>query len=248
MSLEKLQTTLNQYLEVEKYQNDLLYNGLQVEAHDDIKKVAFAVSPTQEIIEKAIREHCDTLITHHGLYWKKQQSIATGILGRRLSKLIKSSINLLSYHLPLDCHHDVGNNAQLGKILNLTEVRPIETIQPQGLLYCGVYKFSKRELIECIKDRHPHSTQVYDFNLKEDSLSVSWCSGAGGDFLESFQSDVFITGEISERHYTMAKELGITLIQAGHWASEVWGPKALALWVEKQLKLEVTFIDEINPI
>lgn len=248
MHIIEFEKLLNDYLDVKSFSQDYNYHGLQVAGSHNISKVAFAVSPTQAIIEKAVEASCDALVTHHGLYWKKQQAVATGLLGKRLSVLMQNQLNLLSYHLPLDCHHSVGNNAQLAKVLEIEGARSVESISPNGILYQGHYPHDKEKFFNKIKDTHPDSAHIYDFSAKERDLKVLWCSGAGGDFIEKAHCDVFITGEISERHYTMAKELGMTLVQAGHWASEVWGPKALCSWTHDNSSLETLFINEFNPI
>lgn len=248
MKLNDFEKKITQYLLTDNFTQDANYNGLQVQGTAQIKKVGFAVSPTSSIIKQAVENQCDTLITHHGLYWKKQKSIATGILGQRLKQLIDAQINLLSYHLPLDCHSVVGNNAQIGKVLSLSQVAPIDTIAPSGILYTGTYHGLKSELFKHIEQLHPHSTHIYDFGPKRETLKILWCSGAGADFMESEPCDIFITGEISERHYNLAQELEVSLVQAGHWASEVWGVKALSQWVESQMDLSTVFLNEFNPI
>ena len=248
MKLNNFKQCVNIYLASDNFSEDANFNGLQVQARAEVEKVAFAVSPTLSVIKQVTKSNYDTLVTHHGLYWKKQKCIATGVLGRRLSHLVESQINLLSYHLPLDCHNIVGNNAQIGKILQLSDVIPVKQVHPQGILYTGNYYGNKLDLFQLIKDLHPNSTNIYDFGTKDEALKVLWCSGAGGDFIELEQCDIFITGEISERHYNIAQELGISLVQAGHWATEVWGVKALSHWVENELNLPTIFINDFNPI
>lgn len=248
--VHNLEETLNTFLKTHLFPSDPGYHGLQVqgERRAPIKKIAFAVSVTQEIITKAHQLGCETLITHHGLYWKKQSPLACGVLGERLKILQSFSMNLLSYHLPLDCHPIVGNNAQIGQKLGLNDASPVPNVTPQGLLYTAPYQGDKSSLLEHLRDLHPHKCDIYDFSATQEYYKISWCSGSGGDFMEVSSTDIFITGDLSERHYTMAKENNICLVQAGHWQTETWGVRALATWVEKNLGIESLFIDEYNPI
>ena len=248
MNIKLLENYLNDFLQIEKFKDDANFHGLQVHTHEKAQNIAFAVSPTQNIIEQAYKLHCDTLITHHGLYWKKQQVLATGLLGLRLKALYEKSMNLLSYHLPLDCHDQVGNNAQLGQVCQIENIQPFEPSPLQGLIYQGHFPGEKSQLIENIKKNHPLNVQVYDFSEKNSDLSVAWCTGAGADFMELAQKDIFITGEISERHFTQAQELKVCLIAAGHWQTEIWGVKALCSSLEKNTTLTCHFIDQSNPV
>ena len=182
MQLKNLEDRIAMFLNLANFESDACYNGLQVESTTHVKKIAFAVSPTLTLIQEAARQGCDTLITHHGLYWRKQQAIATGVLGQRLSLLMKSSINLLSYHLPLDCHLEVGNNAQLGLQIPLQSIKCDDNILPKGLVYTGRLDQDKLQLFDALNKLGHYPCQVYDFSPTKKEYSVAWCTGSGADF------------------------------------------------------------------
>lgn len=241
--INKLASLLNSYLFIDGIK-DYGLNGLQVEASPFVNKIGVAVSVNQRVINEAIRLNIDTLIVHHGLYWGKDYQPIKNIFGERIRQLIKKNINLLAYHLPLDVHSEIGNNFLLGKELGI-EGSPDSLIKPHGIVYTSVFNQSSDFLISKLKNKINPGIHVY--HQKDHLYKIAWCTGAGADFMDDLiDIDCFITGEISERHYDIAFEKNCMLIEAGHYATETLGIKALG----EQLKKEghdVVFIDAWSP-
>jgi dinuclear metal center YbgI/SA1388 family protein len=248
LKLNTLVSSLNSYLEIEKVKEKAI-NGLQLEVHHHVEHIALAVSVNQRTLDAAKKVGADTLLVHHGLYWGKQEPL-TGLIGQRMRSLIHADMNLLAYHLPLDVHPFVGNNRQLGLLLNL-EANPHPAVSPDGLVYYAKKNISIKELLKKISDfLNPMSLAYYpqEENSSQIIETIAWCSGAGGDFLEPAAAQCFITGELSERHFDQARELGTILVQAGHYATERAGVQALGQWIEKQFKIKTTFIEAFTPL
>ena len=133
MRLKQLCDFCSEYLRIDDF-NDYCPNGLQVEANAEVKHIVCGVSASQALIEAAIEQGADTLIVHHGYFWKGEAQSLTGMKGRRIRALIKNDINLLAFHLPLDAHAEVGNNVQLARILGWTVDA---SFGDQGILFEG---------------------------------------------------------------------------------------------------------------
>lgn len=249
MKLTELTKYLSEYLAVDKIK-DYCPNGLQIECGFEIKKIVTGVSANMDLIQAAVDTGADTIITHHGFFWKGEEPTITGIKGNRVKALIRANINLLAYHLPLDIHDEVGNNAIFAKQLGLD----IEgTFGAAGNIDLGVYgSLSKplfadelQELLAGILGRTPQV--VGCCNKKISKLGI--CTGAAQDFIEEAAAagvDAFISGEISERTPHLAKELGIAYFAAGHHATERFGIKALGEHLSEKFGLDVEFADIVN--
>lgn len=249
--LNQLVSSLNVYLENNSIDEQAL-NGLQLECTTHIKHIALAVSANQRTIQGAKAINADTLLVHHGLFWKKNPYALTGLLGKRIRALTEAQINLIAYHLPLDVHLVVGNNAQLAMLLDI-EAQPAIQIFPKGLVYQAQTKKSIQAIFQKVQSQLNPNAQLYNFcqddkNQEGSSKIIAWCSGDGGDLMESTASHCFLTGELTERHFDQAKELGIALIQAGHYATERAGIQALGRWIETSLQIKTTFIEAENPL
>ena len=249
IKLSELTKYLAEYLEVDKVK-DYCPNGLQIECGDEVKKIITGVSANMDLIQAAIDKGADTIITHHGFFWKGEEPTITGIKGNRIKSMIRADINLLSYHLPLDVHAEVGNNAVFAKQLGLS----IEGgFGSAGKLDLGIYgELSKslfadelQELLAGILGRTP---QVVG-NCENKINKVGICTGAAQDFIEEVAAigvDAFISGEISERTPHMAKELGIAYFAAGHHATERFGVHALGEHLKDKFGLNIEFVDIAN--
>jgi dinuclear metal center YbgI/SA1388 family protein len=248
MELKDLVSSLNAYLNIAHICESAI-NGLQVKAHPHVKHIALAVSANMRTIETARTINADTLIVHHGLYWGKENLPISGIFGQRIQALLKNNINLIAYHLPLDVHPIVGNNAQLGLLLNLTAT-PDPSITPHGLLYRSQTTTTLEFLLKSIAHSiNPHVNYYpSDKVMNKEINTIAWCSGAGGDLIEQAGAQCLITGEIAERHFDLAKEMGTTLITAGHYATERCGIQRLGLWIEETLNVKTTFIESESPL
>jgi dinuclear metal center YbgI/SA1388 family protein len=231
---------------------DYCPNGLQVEGCREVKKIVTGVTASQDLIEQAIERQADALLVHHGYFWKGEPEPIRGMKGKRLKSLIQNDINLYAYHLPLDIHPTLGNNAKLAELLGLVTTGGLEG-HPQSVAMYGelpesisAVEFANR--IESVLSRRPlHIASRSNQVIK----TVGWCTGGGQDYIELAAAqglDAFISGEISERTTYVARELGIHYYSAGHHATERYGVKALGEWLAENHGFDVEFIDIDNPV
>lgn len=247
----KLESILNALLSPHQIK-DYCPNGLQIEGKTEIRKVITGVTASQDLIEQAIEHKADALLVHHGFFWKGEPAEIRGMKFRRIRALIEHGINLYAYHLPLDIHPELGNNAQLAKLLDLTTLGGLEpgenSVAMWGELSSAVPAVNFATKIETVLNRTPlHIAHTGSKPIK----TVGWCTGGGQDYIELAAQkglDAFISGEISERTVHSARELGIHYFSAGHHATERYGVKALGEWLAEEHSLDVTFIDIDNPV
>ncbi len=247
----QLETVLNNELKPQLIK-DYCPNGLQVEGKNEVKKIITGVTASQALIDAAIEHKADALLVHHGYFWKGENESIKGMKGNRIRSLIKNDINLFAYHLPLDIHPTLGNNAELARLFSIINVEGLEPT-PQSIAMKGEFDvaLSGEDLslrISQILNREPlHITPDVNKNIK----TVAWCSGGGQDYIELAAEqgiDAFISGEISERTTYIARELGIHYFAAGHHATERYGVKALGEWLVREHGFDVKFIDIDNPV
>ncbi|KIF53569.1 Nif3-like dinuclear metal center hexameric protein [Vibrio owensii] len=232
---------------------DYAPNGIQVEGKSEIKRIVTGVTASQALIDKAIELEADALLVHHGYFWKGEPEPIRGMKGKRIRSLIKSDINLYGYHLPLDIHPELGNNAELARLLNISVEGGLDG-HPQSVALFGRLKqamtgadFANK--INHVLNREP--LHIAPDNAEKMIETVGWCTGGGQDFIELAAQhglDAFISGEISERTTYTARELDIHYFSAGHHATERYGIKALGEWLAQEHGLDVTFIDIDNPV
>lgn len=250
LNREQLVSSLDNLLNSKIYK-DYGPNGLQVEGKETIQKILTGVTASEALILAAIENKADAILVHHGLFWRGQDGTVKGWMKKRLSLLLKHNINLLAYHLPLDGHETLGNNAQIGVELNI----PVESrFGEQNLGFMGSCSLpSSLELIQLIQEKI--STQVTVVGpvmqaLPGQSLQVAWCSGGAQSYFEpaiANGAQVFITGEISEPQMHYANEMNVCFIACGHHASERFGVQAVGQWLSHNYKIEHQFIDVFNP-
>lgn len=232
--------------------NDFCPNGLQVEGKSEIKKVITGVTASQALIDAAIEKQADAILVHHGYFWKGEDQPITGMKKRRIQSLLAHDINLLAYHLPLDVHPELGNNAQLGEILDLVVERPLEpwnknSVAVKGKLKTPMTVSEFTQLIENKLERTPLVNQAGDHEIK----TIAWCTGGGQSFIDLAASqgiDAYLTGEASEQTIHSSNEQGIHFFAAGHHATERYGVKALGEYLADKYDLDVEFIDINNPV
>ncbi|MCF2857935.1 Nif3-like dinuclear metal center hexameric protein [Pseudoalteromonas sp. SMS1] len=232
--------------------NDYCPNGLQVEGTSEIKKVITGVTASQALIDAAIEKQADAILVHHGYFWKGEDQTITGMKQRRIKSLLANDINLLAYHLPLDVHPELGNNAQLGKLLDLIVERPLEpwnknSVAVKGKLKTPMSVAQFTALIEQKLGRSPLVNQAGDHEIK----TIAWCTGGGQSFIDLAASqgiDAYLTGEASEQTIHSSSEQGIHFFAAGHHATERYGVKALGEYLADKYDLDVEFIDIHNPV
>lgn len=249
IQLEKL---LNEKLQPQQIK-DYCPNGLQVEGAYEVKRIVTGVTASQALIDKAVELNADALLVHHGFFWKGESEAIRGMKGKRIRTLIKNDINLLGYHLPLDIHPELGNNAKLAELLDIEVEGGLEG-HPQSVAMFGKLKtpMTGEELaakIGQVLNRIP--LHIAPENTDKMIEKVGWCTGGGQDYIELAASqgiDAFISGEISERTTYSAREQDIHYFAAGHHATERYGVKALGEWLTKEHGLDVEFIDIDNPV
>jgi dinuclear metal center YbgI/SA1388 family protein len=247
VSIETLTAYLNEYLGVAVVQ-DYCPNGLQVEGFSEIRKLATAVTASQAAIEQAIEWGADALLVHHGFFWRNEPAPLVGIKGKRIQTAMQADLNILAYHLPLDMHSQVGNNAQLAQLLNIVD----DQFDPKRVWRAGHLDFSLpldgfAERIRRTMRRDPLVISGGDHPVSH----IAWCSGAGqGYFAEAIAAgvDTFLTGEVSESNYHLAKEAGVHFIAAGHHATERLGVQALAEHLVFRYALDHRYIELDNPV
>ncbi|MEF1203532.1 Nif3-like dinuclear metal center hexameric protein [Vibrio rotiferianus] len=232
---------------------DYAPNGMQVEGKSEIKRIVTGVTASQALIDKAIELEADALLVHHGYFWKGEPEPIRGMKGKRIRSLIKSDINLYGYHLPLDIHPELGNNAELARLLDIEVEGGLEG-HPQSVALFGRLKQAMSGAEFANKINHALNREplhIAPDNAEKMIETVGWCTGGGQDFIELAAQhglDAFISGEISERTTYTARELDIHYFSAGHHATERYGIKALGEWLAQEHGLDVTFIDIDNPV
>lgn len=230
---------------------DYCPNGLQVEGKAEIRTIVTGVTASQALLEQAVALNADAILVHHGYFWKNEAMPVVGMKKRRLALLLQHDINLLAYHLPLDVHAELGNNAQLGKILGVQQAEPVLSAEPLGVLQQGSLAEAKSltAIAERLSKTLGREVLVEDAGIGQ-VQKIAWCTGGGQGYIEQAAAagaQLFVTGEVSEQTIHVARELGIHFIAAGHHATERYGIKALGEYLASQLGLQVHFVDIANP-
>ncbi|MGL4475852.1 MAG: Nif3-like dinuclear metal center hexameric protein [Shewanella sp.] len=250
MNRQELLDHLQDFLSVSNYQ-DYAPNGLQIEGKATISKIVTGVTACQALIDAAIAEKADAILVHHGFFWKGEDPCIVGIKQKRIQGLLNNNINLLAYHLPLDGHATLGNNARLGQVLGLTNMAAISGVA-QGLVWKGELPSAMSAVAfgEHISERLARAPLVLGDHQKS-MKTVAWCTGGAQDYIDiaaRFGVDAFISGEASERTFHTANELDIVYFGAGHHATERYGIEALGEHLAATFGLEHVFIDINNPV
>ena len=245
------------YLSANAFQ-DYAPNGLQVDGGRTIQRIVTGVTACEALIDAAIADNAHAIIVHHGYFWKGEPAPLTGMKGQRIRKLMQHGISLIGYHLPLDAHPVIGNNAKLAESLDMTIIGalyPAETHPVGNIAICTAQ--TAQSLIAQITQalgRIPlHISAEYNVNINASNRlieRVGICTGGAQDMIEQaalMGCDAFISGEISERTTHIARELGIDYFACGHHATERGGIEALGNIIAQQFDLPVTFIDIDNP-
>jgi dinuclear metal center YbgI/SA1388 family protein len=249
-SRQDLLAALDTLLQPARFQ-DYGSNGLQVEGRADVTKIVSGVTASRALIEAAIAAKADAIFVHHGLFWRGQSGCVTGWMKQRLALLLAHDISLFAYHLPLDAHPDLGNNAQLGLKLGLQATARFGE-QDLGFIGAradgGSFKNATdlAKHLEKVLNRPVAQVEHAPAAIKK----IAWCTGGAQGYFEAAiaaGADAFITGEISEPQAHYAREMGVAFLACGHHASERYGAPAVAGHVAAQLGLAHEFIDIDNP-
>lgn len=248
MQLTALTAHLDELLEPAKFK-DYCPNGLQVEGRAEVSRVLCGVTASQALLDRAVCGGFDAVFVHHGYFWRGEDGRVTGIRKRRLATLLTNDISLLAYHLPLDAHPVLGNNAQLGALAGW-DGEGLFGEQALGWLGSpGAGKTACKlvsELEVCL-NRRPMLIGDPDRVVRR----LAWCSGGAQSYFEAAiaaGADLFVSGEISEQTVHLARETGVAYVAAGHHATERYGARAIASHLKECLGLEVEFADIDNPV
>jgi dinuclear metal center YbgI/SA1388 family protein len=252
MKIKELLDYTGQLLMVERFR-DYCPNGLQVEGRTEIHRIVSGVTASMDLLEAALAADADMVLVHHGYFWRNEDERVIGIKRTRLKFLLQHNLNLVAYHLPLDAHPELGNNAQLGRRLGIKidgwagDKTTDPAIIAHGTLPDSVSLEELGSQIMEALDRKP----LLIGNLSKPVRRIAWCTGAAQNYLElaaELDVDVFISGEISEQTVHLARESGVAYIAAGHHATERYGVQALGQHLAGFFGLEHTFIDIDNPV
>ncbi|MCY7316154.1 MAG: Nif3-like dinuclear metal center hexameric protein [Rubrivivax sp.] len=223
-------------------------NGLQVEGRPELRLLVSGVTASLAFIDAAIDAGADTLLVHHGLFWRGQDGRLTGWLAARVRRLMNAGVNLFAYHLPLDAHDELGNNAQLGLRLGL---RADARFGEQNLGFigdaAGCDTLAKLSAAASAALNRTITTVPGDGRPLR---RIAWCTGGAQGYFEpaiAAGADAFITGEISEPQAHLARETGVAYLACGHHATERFGAQAVAAHVAAALGLQHRHIEIDNP-
>lgn len=231
---------------------DYCPNGLQVEGRSKISRIVGGVTASQALIDKAIALEADAILVHHGYFWKGEAEPITGIKQARIKALLANDISLFAYHLPLDIHPELGNNAQLAKLLGFKTTGGLEPDNRQSVGLVGELEqaMSLSELTQHISSVLGRTALSIGDEQKQ-IRSVAWCTGGAQSMIDKAVAlgvDAYLSGEISEPTVHIARETGVAYISAGHHATERYGAKALGEHLAQEFDIEFLFVDIDNPV
>jgi dinuclear metal center YbgI/SA1388 family protein len=250
MNLYTLETHLNALLNIAKFR-DYAPNGLQVEGRADVKRIVTGVTASQALLDAAVEHDADVVLVHHGYFWKGESPVIRGMKKRRLATLLRHDMSLLGYHLPLDAHPTLGNNAQLADRLGirsegLMDERELQGVGNIGSLAEPISLDAFGQHVAAMLGREPLLIAGGEHLIRR----IAWCTGGGqGHIQQAFESgaDAYLSGEISEHTVHFARENAIHYLAAGHHATERYGIQALGNYLAAQFGLEHYFLDINNP-
>jgi dinuclear metal center YbgI/SA1388 family protein len=248
MLLNELEDYIGSLLQVSCFR-DYCPNGVQVEGRSQVRRIASGVTASQDLLDAATGWGADAILVHHGYFWRNEDPAITGIKKRRLAHLLQHDISLLAYHLPLDAHPELGNNAQLAQRLGWAATGRFgeQEIGWHGQLEQPLPLDQLTAQLTRVLQRAPQVIGQSQRTINR----VAWCTGAAQGYFEAAVAlgvDAFLTGEISEQNVHVARETGVAFIAAGHHATERYGIQALGAQVAIQYGLEHRFFDLDNPI
>ena len=243
----EIESHLSALLAVHRFK-DYGPNGLQVEGRAEVRSMVSGVTASLALIDAAVAEGADAILVHHGLFWRGQSGCVTGWMRQRLAPLLAHGISLFAYHLPLDAHADLGNNAQLGRRLGLAADARFGD-QDLGFIGPAAAAHSASALAaqaQAVLGRAPVLLPGDGRPLRR----VAWCTGGAQGFFEgaiAAGADAFITGELSEPQAHIARETGVAFLACGHHATERYGAPAVGAHLALQFGLAHRFIEIENP-
>ncbi len=248
MKRDELVNYLDGLLEPAKFQ-DYCPNGLQVEGRGEVRRIVTGVTASQALLDAAVACKADAVIVHHGYFWKGEDGRITGMRRQRLGSLIANDISLIAYHLPLDAHPNLGNNAQLASRLGWL---PLGRFADQDIgwhgelaMSCDLGTFAA--MVGAGLGRQP----LVIGEPARPVRRIAWCTGGAQGYFEqaiALGVDAYVSGEISEQTVHLARESGVAYLAAGHHATERGGVETLAVHLSEKFGLDCRFIDIDNPV
>jgi len=251
VSRQQFQATLDTLLQPERFK-DYCPNGLQVEGRQEIRRLVTGVTACQALLDVAIAHQADAILVHHGYFWRSENPCLTGMKGRRIRTLMAADINLFAYHLPLDCHPELGNNAGLGRALGISTFGPLNAADPTLPVFRGEYPAPRSQADIAMALRHALDREVLSEASHDGGrqiTTVAWCTGGGQGYIDvaaDYGIDLFVTGEVSEQTIHSARERDIGFIAAGHHATERFGARQVGDWLAQEFGLWHQFVDIAN--
>ena len=231
---------------------DFTINGLQVAGRDQVRRVMTGVTACQALLDEAVAWQADMVLVHNGFFWKNEPVAITGMKHKRIKTLLDHDISLLAYHLPLDAHAEMGNNAELARRLGWKVEGCIDGELGEGLLWSG--RLAQPHTLQALADQIAHVLQREPLVIEAPGVGeverIAWCTGGAQDMITAaFEAgaQVFVSGEISERTTHLAREMGIHYMAAGHHATERYGVQAMGEWLADEYGVEHRFVDIDNP-
>lgn len=244
----ELELYLNNLLQIDRFR-DYCPNGLQVEGNRRVQKIATGVTASLAFLEAAVEWGADAVLVHHGYFWKNEPPQVTGRKYRRLRTLIANDLNLFAYHLPLDSHPELGNNAQIGARLGLIADGRFGE-QDLGWIAPLPMPLSLEHFTASVENALGRKPLVLGDSNRE-LRRVAWCTGGAQGFFDdaiAAGADVYLSGEVSEQTTHIAAESGVAYLAAGHHATERFGVQAVGAHVSEHFDIEHLFIDIDNPV
>jgi len=247
MHRSELQRTLDELLNAARVK-DYCPNGLQVEGRAEVGYVLCGVTASLALVEAAIERGADALLVHHGYFWRGEDARVIGMRKQRLAKLLAHDVNLYAYHLPLDLHPELGNNAQLARVMGW---EADGRFGEQDIGFIGRCEPSTAaHMARSVAARLGREPQLVG-DANKPVRRVAWCTGAAQSMLQAAidaGADLFVSGEISEPTVHLARESGVPYIAAGHHATERYGVHALGRHLAETFGLRCEFLDLENPV
>lgn len=243
---------MDELLEVDAVSCDWGPNGLQVEGGPEVHRVITGVTSSLALIEAAVERDAQAIVVHHGIFWNHESRVLVGALKKRVATLLRSGITLLGYHLPLDRHPHVGNNAPALRALGCTDLEPFAWAKGVSVGWKGRFEspISPDDLVGRVRAYYGVDAPLTFLEGPDRIRTIGLVSGgAQGELTTAVGEglDAFMTGEVSEYNLHIAQEEGIHHLSIGHHATERVGPKCLAEWMNGNLDVEAEFVDIPNP-
>lgn len=250
VDLYELEKYTNRLLEIERFK-DYAPNGLQVEGDATVNTLVTGVTASQRLLDAAVEAGADAIVVHHGYFWRNESPVIRGMKRQRIMTLLKHGISLFGYHLPLDAHPQLGNNARLGQLLGISAAEMMDQRELQGVGNIGVLDQPTKladfgQHVAGVLQREPLLVAGGDHLIRR----IAWCTGGAQGYIDKAHelgADAYLSGEISESTTHSARENGLHYIAAGHHATERYGAQALGEHLAAQFNLQHLHVDMDNP-